>query len=915
MDKSEIDPEVHPRNPIFVFLKRRRAAIFGSLVTCIVLALLGIHSWDLNHIEQYQDAMFYISSFRFSASVDSKAPFNSTWNVAACQEMLEGYNYDPGSIRMTSVVSKTGADGSVSGQGSCDFKLNVTSVNDLAKVASVSSVRAVLQSYLASHPSLFGRNTTITRSSVVNRTNLQGVPTSNIYNWTDADYEKYNLTAADANIIILKRPQLVFTPWKAWLSLYFLTFMIISMVVEDGLEPDIAMIGCLGFLCGAGIISSKQLLSGFSNEGIATVGVLFVVAQAMAASGIVDLAGDKILGTPRTLRMALLRLSPVALHGFFITNTPMVTILIPVVLRWSRTINIPASKLLIPLSYMAILGGTMTVFGTSTNLVVASLALASDPDIKIGLFSITKVGAPTMVAGCLYVILFMPYILPVRESASSAFMKNARKYVVGAVVEPKSVLVGKTIEEAGLRRLQGLFLFEIQRASQWTIPALIFDHEKAEGASQVNMRTRAPLDSVPLDSVQQDVASSTIDLVPAEDGNSSDNVPATGTSVLAAPDPQTKIEQGDLLFFSGDTSTVNNLWQFPGLVPASEVDIDMFYSEHVPSERKTEQSNIPRLQPLKSLRNMNKSLKRSLTRTALLGLAQVPSKKYLVEVVIASRSILSGKTIRTFNFREVFGAAVLAIHRDGERVNQKLGDVVLQAGDNLLLEARGDKFMNDFGSDQHYFAVSTIVGESIRKPSYNYFVMILAFAILAAAFSIPTVYPDRWTFFMTALIGSYVYWGLGLISPKTARAAVPIDTMVMFASSIGLSFAMENSGLARAIAYNLLSVFAPAGNLSLMYGMYLCVAILNPFVSNQATVALMYPIAYQASRNSGLSIYAVIYMLMMAGSADFATPIGYITNLMVYSIGGYKFSDYLWLGLPMQVITCVLAVQICYAVY
>eukprot|EP00808_Paulinella_micropora_P000331 g77522.t1 len=131
MDQLEIDREV---NCAFVFLKRRWLAIFGTLVTCMVMALLGTYAWDLNHIEKYQDSTFYISSFRFSASVESKPSFNSTWNVAACQEMLTGYNYDPGSIRITSVVSKAEAGGSASGKGTCDFRLNVTNVNDIAKV-------------------------------------------------------------------------------------------------------------------------------------------------------------------------------------------------------------------------------------------------------------------------------------------------------------------------------------------------------------------------------------------------------------------------------------------------------------------------------------------------------------------------------------------------------------------------------------------------------------------------------------------------------------------------------------------------------------------------------------------------------------------------------------------------------------
>eukprot|EP00808_Paulinella_micropora_P011889 g75598.t1 len=502
----------------------------------------------------------------------------------------------------------------------------------------------------------------------------------------------------------------------------------------------------------------------------------------------------------------------------------------------------------------------------------------------------------------------MPYILPVRESASGAFLKNAREYVVGAVVEARSPLIGKTIEEAGLRRLQGLFLFEIQRAAQWTVQAI--NREATENKTpEKNTRDEEkmpPVDDLPIltksPSVDYDV---------------------TEKSVLAAPDPKTKIEQGDLLFFSGDTGTVDNLWQFPGLVPASEVDVDRFVVESGVPDQTTEISTEPspnsfgfaRLGSLRSVKSMHESLKKSISRKALLRIARVSPKKHLVEAVISTRSALSGKTVRESKFRATFGAAVLAIHRHGERVNQRLGDVVLQAGDNLLLEAHGDEFEKKFGSDYHYFAVATIVGESSRKPSRNYFVMFLATAVLAVAFAIPTVVKDRWTFFMTGLLASYVYWGLGLTDPEAARAAVPTSTMVMFAASIGLSYAMENSGLARAISYNLISVFEPLGNLGLLYGMYFCVAVLNPFVSNQATVALMYPIAYQASKNSGLSIYCVIFMLMMAGSADFATPIGYITNLMVYSIGGYKFSDYVYMGIPMQIITCIVAVQVCYAVF
>ena len=246
-----------------------------------------------------------------------------------------------------------------------------------------------------------------------------------------------------------------FTVSMVVLSLGFLMF--------TRIPADLILMGALVTLLISGILTPGEALSGFSNEGMITVGVLYVVVAGFKETGGISLIANRILGRPRSLSHAILRLMlPTTFLSAFLNNTPVVAMLIPSVHEWAKKNQFPASKLMIPLSYAAILGGTCTLIGTSTNLVVNGLLLAHPSLEPMQLFDITWVGFPCAIVGMGYIMLVGKRILPVRQPPISP-TDDPREYTVEMIVEPGSPLIGKTIEQAGLRNLPGTFLVEIDR--------------------------------------------------------------------------------------------------------------------------------------------------------------------------------------------------------------------------------------------------------------------------------------------------------------------------------------------------------------------------------------------------------------------------------------------------------------------
>src|SRR5690554_7227776 len=249
--------------------------------------------------------------------------------------------------------------------------------------------------------------------------------------------------------------------WQGWFSLE-LALAALLLMSSGRFAPHMVMMAALVVLSASGIISADQALAGFSNSGPITVVAMFVVAAGIHHSGGVDLLVNHLLRSPKSVRSAQARIAlPVALLSGFLNNTPVVATMIPAIHAWSRKIGIAPSKLVIPLSYSAILGGTLTMIGTSTNLVVNGQyeQLTGGPGLSI--FSITAVGLPVAILGIAAILLFMPRALPNREDRHK--FGSMREFTLEVAVAIDGPLVGKTVGEAGLRELDRLYLVEIER--------------------------------------------------------------------------------------------------------------------------------------------------------------------------------------------------------------------------------------------------------------------------------------------------------------------------------------------------------------------------------------------------------------------------------------------------------------------
>jgi len=578
--------------------------------------------------------------------------------------------------------------------------------------------------------------------------------------------------------------------WQGWTTLVCVAGVALSLSATR-LPPDLILGGAVTLLLTLGVLSPADALAGLANEGMATVGALFIVAAAMQETGALDLLTRPILGRPKSILGAQARLMiPVTCLSAFLNNTPIVAMLLPVVSDWAKKQRLSVSKLLIPLSYATILGGTCSLIGTSTNLVVHGLLVARQPDLAMSLFELAWVGIPCAVVGVAYTLLFGRKLLPDRKPVMSE-LADPREYTVEMLVEPESLLVGKTIEQAGLRHLSGMYLMEIHRSG----------------------------------------------------------------TVLPAVASSEKLRGDDRVIFVGVVESVVELQRIRGLKPATNQAFHL---------------DAPR------------------------------SERCLIEAVISNTCPLVGRTIREGKFRSVYNAAVIAVARNGHRIRKKLGDITLRTGDTLLLEAH-ESFVETHRNSRDFFLVSAVEGSTPPRHDKAWVsIMILAGLVVAAG-----------TGLLSMLNASLVAAGLlvltGCLGVSAARRSVDWEVLLVIAAAFGLSRALESTGAASEVASVVLSVSggSPLGALA---SVYFVTMLFNAFMSNNASAALLFPIAFEASRALGVSPMPFVVAIMMAGSNDFATPIGYQTNLMVYGPGGYRFTDYLRLGGPLNLLMLAVAI-------
>ncbi|MBI3838738.1 MAG: SLC13 family permease [Planctomycetia bacterium] len=568
--------------------------------------------------------------------------------------------------------------------------------------------------------------------------------------------------------------------------------LIFGLLIFSAVTPDVILIGAVTLLMLFGILTPGEAVSGMSNEGMITVAVLFVVGAAVRETGGVDIIAQRLFGRPKTPTGAVARMMfPTMGLSAFMNNTPLVAMLIPAVSDWSRTNRVPVSKLMIPLSYAAILGGTCTLIGTSTNLVVQGMLIKTTGS-GLGMFDISWIGIPAALIGGAFIILASRWLLPDRRPAIST-QDDSREYTVEMQVAPDSPLAGKTIETAGLRHLPGVYLAEIDR-----------------------------------------------------DGN-----------ILPAVSPQEVLRANDRLLFVGIVESVVDLQRIRGLVPATD---------------QISQLSAPR------------------------------PRRCLIEAVVSNSCPLVGKTIRDGRFRNTYNAVVVAVARNGERLHKKIGDVVLRAGDTLLVEAH-PSFADQQRNSRDFFLVSRL--DNSNPPRHDRALIAMALMMLMVV-----AVSFEW---MSMLKASMLAAGLMIfarcVTVDSARRSVDWEVLLAIAASFAVGTALEKTGAAREIAENLIQLAGrdPWISLAVVYGVTL---IVTELITNNAAAALMFPFAMDTAGGLEVNHMPFVIAVMMAASAGFATPIGYQTNLMVYGPGGYRFSDYLKIGVPLDILIWVVTVSL-----
>ncbi len=585
--------------------------------------------------------------------------------------------------------------------------------------------------------------------------------------------------------------------WEAWFTLAVVALAFVALVRGIG-PPDMVLWAGTILVTLVGIVQVEDVLAGFANPGLLTVAALYMISGALRETGALDRIGTRMLGSARTERHALARIAPqVAALSAFLNNTAVVAMLMPFISDWCRKNRISPSRLLLPLSYLAILGGMCTLIGTSTNLVVSSLMAEAGLE-RIGMFELAWLGIPAAVVGIAYLFLPGRRLLPDRKDMLEKIGESAREYLVEMRIQPNCPLVGERVEEAGLRRLPGLFLIEIAR-----------------------------------------------------DGR-----------VIAPVEPDEVLLAGDRLTFAGVVQTIVDLERIPGLVPVTEEDVDESFVER--------------------------------------------QQRRYCEAVVSSTSPLIARNIRDSNFRAVYNAAVIAVHRGGQRLTGRIGDIVIHAGDTLLLQT-GPHFASANRNNPDFYLVSGVEEARPVRHERSW----IAFALLAL-FILLLVFGGG--FGVSTAVAAFFVAGAMIvtrcISAADARRAVNLDILLTIAAAFGLGKALEASGAARALADVVVFSTDQWGPSAALAAVYLVTICFTTLITNNATAVLIFPVAIAVAAELGIEARPFAIAVAAAAAASFATPISYQTNMMVYGPGGYRFTDFLRVGLPLNLLLLIVALVV-----
>ena len=572
---------------------------------------------------------------------------------------------------------------------------------------------------------------------------------------------------------------------SAILTLTVVAIMFILFLRETFPTEVVAITGA-ALMLGLGLLPYEDALQVLSNPAPWTIAAMFIIMGALVRTGALEAftgQADRVAQTNPALAIVLL-MTFVVLSSAIVSNTPVVVVMIPVFVQLAKTMGIASSKMLIPLSYAAILGGTLTLIGTSTNLLVDGVARAQGL-AGFTIFEVTPLGIILVIWGMIYLRFVAPMLLPDRESMTDLLSDRSRmKFFTEAVIPPESNLIGREVTGVQLFKREGVRLIDVIR---------------------------------------------------------------------------------------GDRSLRRNL-QGVELAVGDRVVLRTQITELLSLQR-------------------NKELKRVDQVSAV--------ETTTVEALITPGCKMIGRSLGSLRLRRRFAVYPLAVHRRNQNIGRQLDDLIVKVGDTLLLEGAPADIQR-LSIEMEMVDVSKPSARAFRRRHAPLVIAALIGLVTLAALGVAPI------FLLSILAVSFVLI-TRCIDAEEAFSFVDGRLLALIFSMLAIGAALEASGAVALIV----NAIAPAlGNLPpflIIWAIYLLTSVLTELVSNNAVAVVVTPIAIGLATALGIDPRPLVVAVMVAASASFATPIGYQTNMLVYGPGGYKFTDFMRVGIPLNLSIGVLA--------
>jgi di/tricarboxylate transporter len=566
--------------------------------------------------------------------------------------------------------------------------------------------------------------------------------------------------------------------------------------VGEWVPIDITAIGVMVVLMMLGLVTPDEGISGFGNSATITVLAMFALSAGITKTGAIQVLTDCFVkwGGKHPSRQIMVMGSVVGSISAFINNTAVVVIFIPIIEDWCRKRGISSSKLLLPLSYVTVLGGMITVVGTSTNV------LASGLSEKLGygafsLFQFTGLGIVTATVGLIYLALAAPVLLPDRKAPDNIGEDyDLKDYVSEIIIKPGSSLIGQTLRFSQIQRKFDLDVLELIRNG----------------------------------------------------------------SHFPQPLADKVLQAGDILIVRSRRECLLKVKDERGI----DIVPDMQFNQA--------------------------DLERNLSA----------GEEKIGEVLIVANSTLIGSTLKELRFRQRYNVTVLAVRRGQELVRERLGKIPLRVGDLLLVQGPKESFLG-LQTSSDVLVIKQEDLETLRRDKAWIAVAIGLGVILVSAF-------DWLPILVSALVGVVLMLATGCLKPGEFYSSIRWDIIFLLAGLIPLGIAMEKSGTTEWLANHLVALGGDLSGYWVLLFFYLITTLVTEILSNNASVVLLLPVAAEVANQLGLNPFTFMFIVTFAASNSFMTPIGYQTNTMVYSAGGYKFMDFVRIGTPLNLILTII---------